>query len=96
MDEKKTHGKVYYNEISLQRERTLQRPDTFREGEMIIFKASGVRMTGISMAILNLEEHRFQNSEKDFQCRVHTPVNYQSNLEDLKKFISCVLFLRNF
>lgn len=58
---------------------------------MIIFKASGVRMTDISTAILNLEEHCFRNSEKDFQCRVHTPVNYQSNLEDLKKFISRVL-----
>lgn len=58
---------------------------------MIIFKASGVRMTDISTAILNLEEHCFRNSEKHFQCRVHTPVNYQSNLEDLKKFISRVL-----
>ena len=47
-----------------------------REGEMIIFKASGVRMTDISMAILNLEEQSIPSSEQTSNTEFIPLVNY--------------------
>lgn len=58
------------------------------------FKASGIRKTGISMAILNPKSNLFQIlREKPFQPSY--PIKY-ANLEDPKKLISQVHLLRNF
>lgn len=65
MDEKKKkpRSKIYHKEISLLREDMTKNKEktlkTFREREIIIFKASGIRMTDVSMAFLNLEEQGF-------------------------------------
>lgn len=36
---------------------------TVREGEIMIFKATGIRMTDLSMVIVSLEEQHIPNSE---------------------------------